>query len=132
MQAQSSKPKKPLPQPNLLIEDSEEDVEEEEMSVEDDVAVEPEDALAEEEDSKSELEEMQDVQAPVRHISYLALDKPVKDRTIGHITYRVNQPQSRILAPKASKDSRNRKEIFLHARGPKPGVNRGQVKKGFF
>ena len=82
--------------------------------------------------AESDVEDVAIVMSPPRRVNYMVLDKQVKDRVVGQTTYRVNQKQASNLALKVSKDSRNKKEVLLHARGPRPGANRGQVKKSFF
>lgn len=86
----------------------------------------------EDEAENMDVDDFDSALLPPRRINYQVLDKPVKDRVIGQTTYRVSNKQTPNLASKASKNSRNKKEILLHARGPKPGANRGQVKKSFF
>lgn len=111
--------------------DEAEDEDEEVDSIDDEMlGLEGEDAL--DDSVESEVDDVDTALVHPRRINYLALDKPVKDRVIGQTTYRINKKQAANLASKASKDSRNKKEILLHARGPKPGMNRGQVKKSFF
>lgn len=83
------------------------------------------------EDLESESDDA-DVDFPQSRRINLSVDKPLRDLVIGSTTYTVPKPQSRVLAPKVSKDSRNKRETFLHARGPKGGANRGSVKKSFF